>query len=104
MALTCFDPNAPKKPEANFCKFGSGHDDARISGGHVATKTYKQFAPEPRGPGRGVWVEVGCGTGALSATVQAQCSPKRLIPIDLSECFVARARVLLMDDKPRAYI
>jgi ubiquinone/menaquinone biosynthesis C-methylase UbiE len=38
------------------------------------------------------WLEVGCGTGALSAAILAQCKPKSLISIDPSEGFIAKAR------------
>ena len=33
------------------------------------------------------WLEVGCGTGALSSAILKQCSPRNLIAIDLSEGF-----------------
>ncbi len=45
------------------------------------------------GAGAGLdWLEVGCGTGALSSTILARCNPKSLIGIDQSEGFVATAR------------
>ena len=43
------------------------------------------------------WLEVGCGTGALSAAILARCSPKGLISIDPSEGFVAAARAMVPD-------
>jgi len=43
------------------------------------------------------WVEVGCGTGALSAAIIARCNPKSLISIDPSEGFVATARAMVPD-------
>ena len=46
------------------------------------------------------WLEVGCGTGALSAAILAQGKPKGLIAIDPSDGFVARARANVPD--PRA--
>jgi SAM-dependent methyltransferase len=46
------------------------------------------------------WLDVGCGTGALSATILARCSPKSLVAIDPSEGFVATARTAIAD--PRA--
>jgi len=46
------------------------------------------------------WLEVGCGTGALSSTILAHCNPKSLIGIDQSEGFVATARAAITD--PRA--
>lgn len=46
------------------------------------------------------WLDVGCGTGALSAAILEQCRPKSLIGIDPSESFVAVARAMVPD--PRA--
>ncbi|UVK37750.1 class I SAM-dependent methyltransferase [Mesorhizobium sp. AR10] len=38
------------------------------------------------------WLEVGCGTGALSAAILARCNPDSLVSIDPSEGFLAKAR------------
>lgn len=38
------------------------------------------------------WLEVGCGTGALSATILERCGPRSLLGIDASAGFVASAR------------
>ena len=46
------------------------------------------------------WLEVGCGTGALSAAILALCDPESLIAIDSSENFLAKARAAVPD--PRA--
>lgn len=46
------------------------------------------------------WLEVGCGTGALSAAILAQCNPRTLIAIDQSAGFVAAAQNAIHD--PRA--
>lgn len=43
------------------------------------------------------WLEIGCGTGALSAAILARCNPKSLISIDPSEGFVATARAMVRD-------
>jgi len=45
------------------------------------------------------WLEVGCGTGALSAAIVSQCDPKSLLAIDPSEGFVARARSSIPDTR-----
>jgi SAM-dependent methyltransferase len=45
------------------------------------------------------WLEVGCGTGALSSAIQARCHPKSLIGIDQSEGFVATARNAIGDQR-----
>ncbi|HEX2113138.1 MAG TPA: class I SAM-dependent methyltransferase [Alphaproteobacteria bacterium] len=43
------------------------------------------------------WLDVGCGTGALSAAILARCNPANLIAIDQSEGFVAMARATVPD-------
>jgi SAM-dependent methyltransferase len=50
-------------------------------------------------PERSDWLEVGCGTGALSAAIVAQCGPKSLIAIDPSEDFLAKARSNVRDPR-----
>jgi SAM-dependent methyltransferase len=46
------------------------------------------------------WLEIGCGTGALSAAILARCDPESLVAIDPSENFLAKARTGVPD--PRA--
>ena len=41
------------------------------------------------------WLEVGCGTGALTAAIAEQCRPSRLLGIDPSEGFLAKASARL---------
>lgn len=49
-------------------------------------------------PGSGLdWLEVGCGTGALSAAILAYCDPESLAAIDASEGFIAKARASIPD-------
>ena len=37
------------------------------------------------------WLDVGCGTGALSSTILSHCNPRSLIGIEQSDGFVATA-------------
>jgi SAM-dependent methyltransferase len=46
------------------------------------------------------WLDVGCGTGALTQTVLTQASPREVLGIDPSEGFIAYARDRTRD--PRA--
>jgi SAM-dependent methyltransferase len=53
-------------------------------------------------PARGLeWLDVGCGTGALSQTVLDVAEPSRLFAIDPSEAFVAFARGNVDDARAR---
>ena len=45
------------------------------------------------------WLEVGCGTGALSAAILARREPRSLISIDQSDGFLARARQNVSDHR-----
>lgn len=43
------------------------------------------------------WLDVGCGTGSLSAAILDQCSPSSVVALDPSEGFLERARKRLPD-------
>jgi SAM-dependent methyltransferase len=50
-------------------------------------------------PAGGRWLDLGCGTGALTATVLAEANPAEVIGIDPSEGFLARARARITDPR-----
>jgi ubiquinone/menaquinone biosynthesis C-methylase UbiE len=50
-------------------------------------------------PGDLDWLDVGCGTGALSAAILERSNPKNVISIDPSEGFIAMARDRVRDDR-----
>lgn len=43
-------------------------------------------------PWRQRWLDVGCGTGALSETILSRCQPVELVGVDRSPAYVAAAR------------
>lgn len=43
------------------------------------------------------WLDVGCGTGALSSSILSDCDPRSLTGIEQSEGFVATARHAISD-------
>ena len=45
------------------------------------------------------WLDVGCGTGALSSAIQKQCRPKSVLSIDRSADFIAKARENVNDER-----
>jgi trans-aconitate methyltransferase len=53
-------------------------------------------------PARRRWVDIGCGTGALTETILARCAPSNVLAVDPSEEYVAwtKARV----DDPRVVV
>lgn len=46
------------------------------------------------------WLEVGCGTGALTSAILRECAPNSILATDASEDFIAHARGTIGD--PRA--
>jgi SAM-dependent methyltransferase len=47
----------------------------------------------------GHWLDVGCGTGALSAAICALCEPASVVGCDPAEPFVAHARSQVVDPR-----
>jgi len=47
------------------------------------------------------WLDVGCGTGALSQMIFAVASPGEVVGIDLSQGYLAYARAQIRDDRAR---
>ena len=47
----------------------------------------------------GSWLDVGCGTGALTATVLNRADPANIIGVDTSDGFLADARNLIVDPR-----
>ncbi len=45
------------------------------------------------------WLDVGCGTGALSSTILNRCNPRSLIGIEQSDGFVATAQRNVRDER-----
>src|SRR5688572_27492850 len=43
------------------------------------------------------WLEVGCGSGALTAAIQSICAPASIVACDQSAAFVEHARARLAD-------
>jgi SAM-dependent methyltransferase len=48
-------------------------------------------------PAERSWLDVGCGTGALTATVLATAAPARIVGVDSSEGFLSAARTRITD-------
>ena len=45
------------------------------------------------------WLDLGCGTGALSATILAHCTPASVLALDPSEAFIAFAQRQIADPR-----
>lgn len=64
---------------------------------HVAPRFVDALAQ----PAGAHWVDVGCGTGALSATILDRAQPASVLGIDPSAGFVAHARASVTDPRAR---
>jgi SAM-dependent methyltransferase len=60
----------------------------------------REFLPWLAVPAGREWLDVGCGTGALSQTILQNASPARVTGVDPSDGFLASARAQITD--PRA--
>ena len=47
------------------------------------------------------WMDVGCGTGALTATILARCDPVEVVGVDRSDGYIAWARKHVDDGRAR---
>lgn len=45
------------------------------------------------------WLEIGCGTGALTSAILRECAPKSVLATDASEDFVGHARQTIEDPR-----
>lgn len=68
--------------------------------GRWSRRVAAAFAHSLEVPAGRLWLDVGCGTGALTAAVLAQADPAHVAGIDPSEGFLAGARARI--DDPRS--
>ena len=68
--------------------------------GRWSRRVAQAFLPWLQVPAGRQWLDVGCGTGALTATVLSVADPAQVIGVDTSEGFLATARAQITD--PRA--
>ena len=63
----------------------------------VAAKFVAWLAP----PRAADWLEIGCGTGALTSAILAGAAPRSILSIDQSAGFIAHAREAIKDGRAR---
>ena len=76
---------------------GEGYDRYVGRWSRIVARDFLQWLGVPPGAS---WLDVGCGTGALTETILASADPAALQGIDPSEAFVDHARRAISD--PRA--
>ncbi|MCC2098659.1 MAG: class I SAM-dependent methyltransferase, partial [Hyphomicrobiales bacterium] len=61
----------------------------------IATQFLDWLSPEPELD----WLELGCGTGALTSAILSRCSPKTITTTDFSRDFVDHTSGLVSDSR-----
>lgn len=82
------------------------HHDAWASGaayepyvGRWSRAVAREFLPWLAVPPGSAWLDVGCGTGALSQTILQVAAPRWVVGVDPSEGYAAYAREQSLDDR-----
>jgi trans-aconitate methyltransferase len=78
--------------------WGAG-DPYELYVGRWSRKVAVEFLDWISVPARSVWVDVGCGTGALTQCILARCDPRSIAGIDKAEGFIATARQAVADSR-----
>lgn len=87
-------------PSAEFDAWNAGQSYEHYMGRwsrRIAARFVDWLAP----PRDAAWLEVGCGTGALTATILDECAPQSILATDPSEGFVAYVRSAIDDRRAR---
>jgi SAM-dependent methyltransferase len=69
--------------------------------GRWSRKVAREFVAWLDQPAGLTWLDVGCGTGALTATILGECAPRAIVAIDPAEPFIDYARGSLPDGRVR---
>jgi SAM-dependent methyltransferase len=67
--------------------------------GRWSRSVAERFVPWVGAPAGRRWLDVGCGTGALTATVLATAGPAAVVGVDPSAAFVAHTRARLAETR-----
>jgi trans-aconitate methyltransferase len=84
-----------EKPKENW---GSAGPYERYVG-RWSRKVASEFLAWISAPLRAAWADVGCGTGALTECILAQCEPASIAGVDKADGFVAAARQNITDSR-----
>lgn len=67
--------------------------------GRWSRKTGKKFLAWLDAPREQRWLDLGCGTGALTSQILQDCEPKSVVGVEPSEGFLAQAREVTRDER-----
>lgn len=84
-----------KKPNDNWAN-GESYERYMGRWSRLVAKEFLNWLAIPTGS---QWLDVGCGTGALSQTILQRAEPARVKGVDRSEGFISLAREQVRDDR-----
>lgn len=84
-----------KKPNDNWAN-GKSYERYMGRWSRLVAKEFLNWLAVPAGS---QWLDVGCGTGALSQTILQRAEPVRIKGVDRSEGFISLAREQVRDDR-----
>jgi SAM-dependent methyltransferase len=89
---------SPPSPRADAWASGTAYEPYVGRWSRLVAREFLAWLAVP--PGR-CWLDVGCGTGALTETILAVAAPRRVDGVDRSEGYVAFARARVRDERAR---
>src|SRR5688572_5086840 len=84
-----------EKPKDNWAS-GSAYEPYVGRWSRLVAREFINWLAVPKGS---AWLDVGCGTGALSQTVLQMADPSKIKGVDRSEGFIAYARSQITDKR-----
>ena len=84
-----------KKPNDNWAN-GESYERYMGRWSRLVAKEFLNWLAIPTGS---QWLDVGCGTGALSQTILQRAEPARVTGVDRSEGFISLAKEQVRDDR-----
>jgi len=85
-------------PKSDAWGDGQNYENYMGRWSRIVAREFVGWLSQP--PGRD-WLDVGCGTAALTATVLAECEPRSIVGIDPSAPFIEFARATVRDPRAR---
>ena len=82
----------------------SAGDSYELYRGRWSRSIASRFLDWLNAPPEQDWLEVGCGSGALSSEILARCQPRSVVGLDQSEDFVRTAENKVVDDRARFFV
>lgn len=87
-------------PKSEFDAWSAGQSYERYMG-RWSRKIATKFVDWLAAPAEADWLEVGCGTGALTQTILSSAAPRSIVATDQSADFVSHAKAENTDSRAR---